>query len=371
MERPDDKKQVIVIEGIHKPNPNPRLFRFFSGVDIADSFSKCIVEGTPCKTKGFIFEPSTLVSMCLDKIEKVRDEEKRASCMDFIIESQVTKSAMIKLTFKVLKMLKRHWKREYIKGSWYVYGGCIRDILASKLCDKDLDTRVRDIDIFVDCDDGQSFIEDLVRGFTVFQDSFKCKVEIYFSGVPFNHYGKGTYKLYLQCVKSYNRYEEYDEDARRTTLKFDITIGSKSCFSCADFDVNSLFCSRLPDRKLKVSSYWELPVLDVLNRISRGEFIVLSNTCRAIVKHEKVWIRPVFDDNGSIIGFKRVSDSDSECDCISRCTEKGKKIMERIVKMKLRGWKCANKGCYNPECILAKPRLVSLYERFKRLNGSL
>lgn len=221
----------------------------------------------------------------------------------------------------------------------YLYGGAVRDILNDESPrDYDLKLMTRDCSL--------NFIEKIGQHFDITIRE----------------------KSYVNC---FSIQIHYHEDHRKCIL-LDITYHSTPDMKQkCDFDVNTLSSS--VDTDIKNPSHIKLlndrcKLSTVLKHIHQKEFIVLDADGVPTLDHQRVPIKAIaiINEYGKVVNLiDDLTYSDGN-QCISRKTINGLILMNRIEKMKRRGWKCLNKPCHNPDCIMASTSLVEECQKLKK-----
>lgn len=220
----------------------------------------------------------------------------------------------------------------------YIYGGFVRDTLA-KLPFNDIDIRV------FDRNTSTKFISKLEEKYDI--RILKC-----------NYDGSISIKIISK---------ETDE-----FVNFDITFCTERNNIVHDFDVNMFYTTTLSE---KITNNIErlnehCNRFNTLLHIINHEFVILNSFGYPTIEHLNPTM--VFDPVTCVI---RYSDNRRYSSCIRRSSLQGRKLRERRKKMERKGWKCLNKDCQNPECVLAPDSLVIEYNNylhgFMKVNGKL
>ncbi|AKI80425.1 hypothetical protein QJ850_gp274 [Acanthamoeba polyphaga mimivirus] len=216
----------------------------------------------------------------------------------------------------------------------HAYGGYYRDILAKK--------PIKDLDFaFSSEDDVKSFIFDLKSRYTV-------------TLLKPSYTDLGCYSLQVKHKLLKNASILIDATypcPSRTVLRF-------------DFNVNMLLATHTPEEgslDLKIRNS-RCALTDVIDDCCHHKFVVLNETGCPNLTHQGAEIDRALNPDGS---FKDLTDRTvfnnlcvrSYPDCINRRTTRGKKLLQRIEKMKSRGWTVRNEPCSNPFCIMAPTEL--------------
>lgn len=235
-----------------------------------------------------------------------------------------------------------------------VYGGYIRDLIARKVYKETYITRNRHMHTWekiYGCDTSYPNVFQL-RDIDVHVENLR-NVERIVEFLISNIIDSGRYGIYKRTSgyfpsKNTVRLYFYHIKYPFIHIKVDISCIIK-LFDSFDFDINTLgiYTSQydVPCRKNQFGNrdfisriLCDLPKIQILNsecnpievimNIVRGRFIVLTGDGKPSIKHV------------------------SPNDCIDSKTEKGEKLIERIKKMRKRGWVLQNERCSNENCIL-------------------
>lgn len=212
----------------------------------------------------------------------------------------------------------------------YIFGGYLRDQYAN--------LKFNDIDIrFPSLPYAEMFIGDIISVFDIL--------------IVKKHY-IGCFSIRVQSHTN-----------RKICVDLDVTFKYPGLVERFDFDVNMLKSSK-PNETLSLMND-KCNLHSVLRNIAKKEFVVLDYYGAPTINHESNFTAN-FDCHGKVCGF--TNKGSVGIDCIYRGTRHGNKLLERIAKMEARGWKCTNKLCNNPTCILSKPGLKEAYNEYKRLE---
>lgn len=322
---------------------------------------------------------SSLTTLCVDKMmHQMPDQfERLLKIMDtrtgpggvapFQCEQNIfyKRQHMLRKIFKRL-ICKLHCSRCHNDG--YVYGGAIRDGL-NKENPHDFDMRL--------C-------------------SQTCAVQ--FIKILEQHYHVQIWRQhYIGCISFCVQHRKHPE----VEIAFDITYKTEFTNTNFDLDINMLkirlskYINGKCYNKVRLSNLNaqsnKVDVEDVVHNIHRKQFIVLSQDGRAITCHFKVWQEIIVNLDGEVIDCHSfliksvIGENDqlpnptqvdparcnsngiivfpAKADCISRYSQRGRGLLNRIAKMKARGWTCINEFCMNPDCVLASNEVVQAYKK--------
>ena len=174
----------------------------------------------------------------------------------------------------------------------YIYGGYIRDGCASQ--------DFRDIDMHFP---SRWYVDQFVR-------EVRKKL-------PVNLFEDESNGPILACVGT-----------EKVFVMLEISFSNPRTGPELDLDINTLRTVHKPNGKFDLMTpYCDL--LEVMNHCVYKEFVVVDSGGKFILKH-------------------------TACDgCIDRNSPYGTRILEKIIKMKSRGWKCLSQPCANPQCVMA------------------
>jgi hypothetical protein len=166
---------------------------------------------------------------------------------------------------------------------------------------------------------------------------------------------------YCSCFRLLVQNREYPELEVQIDATFETEFDNKGY----DFDVNMLRTSSdlmKFDNVLSMNPNCKLS--EILEHIEQRKFVVLAQNGKPLIKHNENQMNliAIFDAEGNFVDCnvnKRWPYFKSEC--VNRRTRSGKKLVERIDKMKGRGWHCLNESCMNPTCISAPKWLFEAF----------
>ncbi|ANB50350.1 hypothetical protein [Powai lake megavirus] len=235
----------------------------------------------------------------------------------------------------------------------YVYGGFIRDYINGNI--------YNDIDIRFPC-------RELANIFMNHYIPQQYNINI----IGENEFG--SYPDIWKCINieiSQNKYQMYP-------IKINLTWDVHSCLNYDqyfDFDVNMLLTYNFIYSGEFTSIFSltnsECCLQSVIKNCQSKNFIVLSINGKPLISHGNHDIRIIRNDQGKIINIENdISLMRGECrsssrpHCISRSSEPGKLLLQKIDDMCLNGWDCLNEPCDNLWCVLAPEDLACEYEKY-------
>lgn len=313
-------------------------------------------------TKNYGRQIPTLMFLC---IEKTYEKEKHK--MMCLAQNDHNISKQLELYLEKQKFATKIEKYGHfvnLRSSVFVYGGYIRDKIGGY--------NWRDINMVFYCDNEY-------KNFLIKMRKYKILV--------LNNYFNNTY------MARRTFYVQHGEHPEIEILVDAIYLEPEAEFYY-DFDVNVLI---MKDKKytdaLYVSDFGVVTVgdsmyreyfNDIIRHIIRREFVVMAKNKKYLIEHrkEQMCYWSILDDNGDIVDYVENKLCPENCniehnhkfgmdecsmhiykmdECIHRGTLHGKKIIQRIKMMEDRGWKCLNKCCTNPVCILAPDELFKTF----------
>lgn len=170
-------------------------------------------------------------------------------------------------------------------------------------------------------------------------------------------------------------------------IKLDLTYDIPTMIPHFDFDVNMLCYHFENGERYLALLNDQCSLSDIQHNIDNRQFIILDSNGSPNFQHcvnDQIVIRQFndsadSDNSDSNSGdshdfvtqqqqrqskFVRIANSDGETsNCISRTSYQGIKLLERIEKMKNRGWTCINETCANPDCICADQECLEEYQQ--------
>jgi hypothetical protein len=332
-------------------------------------------------------KPLTLLQIALRKLisekwfarTKNHMENLSKECQDAIIQHalktildeipNLTKSNEIHNEYKemigFLDLIKFVKGTDSIKfGEGTLFGGSLRDE-----CRRD-DSNIADLDIkFPTVEDLNEFVSELLESgkysITFLDDKAPiqqtpCRPElsgicphckVYVSTTTENKYGASYIKTIV-----------LSDDSNGAFIQMDLTV-QPLLSAPKDFDVNTLIL-RYGELYVEYSNRNYTCILDdkddqrmkdVLTHIKNKEFLVLTANGLPKLHHDINKSIPIWSHGVEIPRYVCTAD------CICRHSLKGKRILERIEKMKNKGWTKVNLLCPNPMCILSDDKIYEEY----------
>lgn len=234
----------------------------------------------------------------------------------------------------------------------YVYGGFIRDYIGGNI--------YNDIDIRFPCRE----LANIFMNYCIYQQ------------YDINIIGENEFGLYPDIWECIN-IEIVQDKYRNYPIKINLTWDKYRNVNCHyfDFDVNMLLVHDFVYGGEFTSMFslanTECCLQSVIENCQSKKFIVLSINGEQLISHGNHDIRIIRNDQGKIINIENDIGlmrgeyrSASRPHCISRSSEPGKRLLQKIDKMCLDGWDCLNKPCDNLWCVLAPKNLACEYEKY-------
>jgi len=222
-----------------------------------------------------------------------------------------------------------------IRYGWgVIYGGFVRDYICSHRIHlpHDIDIKFKK----------ESHIHDFVTSLSQYYDVHIC------DQVP-KKYSSSLHLPRFLCSHCgcHDMVEAYDNNTvtmivmdRKTQASIQMDLVHHIHNEPCDFDVNLL------QMTTHGGIYYHTDVESIMNHIYQKQFVVLTSKGKNKLSHHV----NVIDKNEYGITYQQYL---CDGDCLCRHSAKGKKIQERIQKMKSRGWTVLNPPCLNPLCILS------------------